>query len=84
MRLIPSGWVFGEGPDVVGGGVAEAVAEDPRAAGLCVAPDSECGFEVLEVDLVADVEQRVDQREPCGVGFGARGRGAVHPGPLGG
>jgi len=37
---------FGERPDLVGGRVAEAVAEDPARGVGAVAPDRECRFEV--------------------------------------
>ena len=45
------GAFFGEGPDVVGGGVAEAVAEDPAGRVAGVAPEGERGVEVREADL---------------------------------
>ena len=40
------GSVFGERPDLVGGRVAERVAEDPAGGVGAVAPDGERGFEV--------------------------------------
>ncbi len=73
----PIGSVFGEGPDVVGGGVAEAVAEDPGAAGVGIGPDCARGGEVVFGDLVAGVKQCVDEREPGGVRLGAGGRDAI-------
>jgi hypothetical protein len=46
-----SGWALAcRGPDLVGGRVAEAVAEDPGGGVGAVAPDGKRGFEVFEAD----------------------------------
>ena len=70
------GAFLGGGPDLVGGGVAEAVAEDPAGGFGAVAPQGECGFEVREPDLGFAVEGGVDRGEANDVRFGAAGRGA--------
>ena len=68
--------VFGECPDVVGGRVAEAVAEDPAGGFRAVAPDREGRFEVREADALAAVQRRVDRGEPDDVRFSSASRGA--------
>ena len=73
------GAVFGECPDVVGGGVAEAVAEDPAGGVRAAAPDREGRFEVGEADVLASVQRRVDRGEPDDMRLGAAGRGAEQP-----
>ncbi len=49
------GAVLGERRDLVGGGVAEAVAEDPAGRVGAVAPDCEAGVEMGEGDLLVAV-----------------------------
>ncbi len=78
------GTVPRERPDVVGSGIAKRVAEDPCSGVGAVAPDRERGLEVLEVDPIVGVQQRVDQREPGRMRFGAGGRRAEHPGTFSG
>jgi hypothetical protein len=70
------GSVFGECPDLVGGRVAEGVAEDPAGGVEAVAPDRERGFEVRQGDLFGAVEGGVDRGEADDVRFGAAGGGA--------
>jgi hypothetical protein len=75
--------VVGESPtpqphplDNVGGGVAEAVAEDPARGVGAVAPDRECRFEVWEGDVLGAVQRGVERGEADDVRFGAAGGGA--------
>jgi hypothetical protein len=70
------GAFFGGGPDLVGGWVAEAVAEDPAGGLGAVAPQGERGFEVRQPDVGFAVKGGVDRGEADDVRFGAAGRGA--------
>jgi hypothetical protein len=76
----PVGAVLRERPDVVGGGVAEAVAEDPAGARVAVGPDGECDVQVNEADGGRAVKECVEQRDPDGVSLGTGGRGAEQAG----
>ena len=68
IRALPGG-----GPDLIGGQIAEAVAEDPGGGVGAVAPDRESSFKVLDSDLLRAVQQRVDQRETNDVRLRAGG-----------
>ena len=70
------GSVFGERPDLISGGVADAVAKDPSGGVEAVTPDGECGFEVRWGDLLGAVERGVDRGEADNVRGGAAGGGA--------
>ena len=67
---------LGERPDFVGGGGADAVAEDPAGRSGGLVPDGESRFEVGESDVVVAVQGGLDGREADGVRFGTAGRGA--------
>jgi hypothetical protein len=70
------GAFLGGGPDLVGGWVAEAVAEDPAGGLGAVASQGERGFEVWQPDMGFAVERGVDRGEADDVRFGAAGCGA--------
>ena len=72
--------LLGGRPDLVGGWIAEAVAEDPASRVRAVAPDRQSSFKMLEPDRVRAVQQRVDQGEAHDVRLGARGRRARQSG----
>jgi hypothetical protein len=67
------GPVLREGPYLVGGWVAEAVAEDPARGVEAVVPEGERRFEVGEGDRGTAVERGVEGGEADDVRFGAPG-----------
>jgi hypothetical protein len=63
-------------PDLGGGRLVEAVAEDPAGRGGAVGPERERRVEVRQSDVAVAVERGVDRRETNDVRFGAAGGGA--------
>jgi hypothetical protein len=61
------------GVDVLGERVAGRLSERPGGGAAGVVPERECRVEVLGLDRLLSVEQRVDEREPDHVCFGAGG-----------
>ena len=65
----PAGMVVQGGVDLFGERVAGCRVECLGGGAGGVVPDRECCLEVLGLDLVGAVEQRVDEREANGVRF---------------
>ena len=65
--------------DLLGERVAGGLSERPGGGACGVVPERERGVEMLGLDGLLSVEQRVEEREPDDVRFGAGGELAGQP-----
>ena len=65
--------------DLLGERVAGRLSERPGGGAVGVVPERERGVEMLGLDRLLSVEQRVEQREPDDVRFGAGGELSGEP-----